>query len=211
MLPALTSLLIFSGIWHHLPQILYLLLVSHTDSLTGFCLGIFPQSFLAYPFTSFRSVLKCHFINSAFPYHCSLTSNLKCIPPSLSFLPPLPLFFSSLALVAPWHLSSFSPSLPQKYKHIIRVGIFFCVCSIVSIVSNSATVWTVAHQTPRPWDFPGKNTGVGCHVLLQEIFSIQGWNWCLLHLLHCRRTLYHWATWVVFAAIILVPRTVLYA
>ena len=24
-----------------------------------------------------------------------------------------------------------------------------------------------AHQTPRPWDSPGKNTGVGCHFLLQ--------------------------------------------
>ena len=25
-----------------------------------------------------------------------------------------------------------------------------------------------------PWDFPGKNTRVGCHFLLQEIFLIQG-------------------------------------
>ena len=25
-----------------------------------------------------------------------------------------------------------------------------------------------------PWDFPGKNTGVGCHFLLQGIFSTQG-------------------------------------
>ena len=25
----------------------------------------------------------------------------------------------------------------------------------------------VAHQAPRPWDSPGKNTGVGCHFLLQ--------------------------------------------
>ena len=25
-----------------------------------------------------------------------------------------------------------------------------------------------------PWDFPGKNTGVGCHFLLQGIFLIQG-------------------------------------
>ena len=25
-----------------------------------------------------------------------------------------------------------------------------------------------------PWDSPGKNTGVGCHVLLQRIFSTQG-------------------------------------
>ena len=24
-----------------------------------------------------------------------------------------------------------------------------------------------AHQTPHPWDSPGKNTGVGCHFLLQ--------------------------------------------
>ena len=24
-----------------------------------------------------------------------------------------------------------------------------------------------AHQEPRPWDSPGKNTGVGCHFLLQ--------------------------------------------
>ena len=27
-----------------------------------------------------------------------------------------------------------------------------------------------------PWDFPGKNTGVGCHSLLQEIFLPQGWD-----------------------------------
>jgi len=25
-----------------------------------------------------------------------------------------------------------------------------------------------------PWDFPGKNTGVGCHFLLKEIFPTQG-------------------------------------
>jgi len=25
-----------------------------------------------------------------------------------------------------------------------------------------------------PWDSPGKNTGVGCHVLLQRIFPTQG-------------------------------------
>ena len=30
-------------------------------------------------------------------------------------------------------------------------------------------------------DFPGKNTGVGCHFLLQEIFPTQGLNLSLLH------------------------------
>ena len=32
-----------------------------------------------------------------------------------------------------------------------------------------------------PLDFPGKNTGVGYHVLLQGIFLTQGSNMCLLH------------------------------
>ena len=35
-----------------------------------------------------------------------------------------------------------------------------------------------------PWDFPGKNTGVRCHFLLQEILPTQGLNPCLLQLLH---------------------------
>ena len=32
-----------------------------------------------------------------------------------------------------------------------------------------------------PWDFPGKDTGVGCHFLLQGLFTIQGSNPSLLH------------------------------
>ena len=35
-----------------------------------------------------------------------------------------------------------------------------------------------------PWDSPGKNTGEGCHTLLQRIFPTQGWNPNLLCLLH---------------------------
>ena len=42
-----------------------------------------------------------------------------------------------------------------------------------------------------PWDFPGKNTGVGSSSLLQRIFPAQGLN---PGLLHCRQILYHWAT-----------------
>ena len=33
--------------------------------------------------------------------------------------------------------------------------------------------WTVAYQTP-PWNFSGKNTGVGCHFILQKIFPDPG-------------------------------------
>ena len=39
---------------------------------------------------------------------------------------------------------------------------------------------------------PGKNTGVGCHALLQGIFPTQGLNPRLLRLLCCRWILYHW-------------------
>ena len=37
-------------------------------------------------------------------------------------------------------------------------------CESCSVVSNSVT----------PWNSPGKNTGVGCHALLQGIFPTQG-------------------------------------
>ena len=40
----------------------------------------------------------------------------------------------------------------------------------------------------RPWDSPGKNTGEGCHFLLQGIFQTQGSN---SDLPHCRQILYH--------------------
>ena len=38
----------------------------------------------------------------------------------------------------------------------------------------------------RGIDFPGKNTGVGCHFLLQGVFPTQGSNPSLFHLLHCQ-------------------------
>jgi len=46
------------------------------------------------------------------------------------------------------------------------------------------TPWTVAHQAPLSMDSPGKDTGVGCHFLLEGIFLTQGSNlhlFCLLH------------------------------
>ena len=41
---------------------------------------------------------------------------------------------------------------------------------------------------PMDCSLPGKNTGGGCHSLLQGIFTIQGSNPCLPH---CRQILYH--------------------
>ena len=50
------------------------------------------------------------------------------------------------------------------------------------VVSNS--LWPHRLQPARllcPWNFPGKDTGVGCHALLQGIFPTQGSNPRLLH------------------------------
>ena len=56
------------------------------------------------------------------------------------------------------------------------------------IESNSfVTLWTVAHQAPCLWSFLGKNTGVGCHFLLQGIFPSQEAN---PHLLFIRLIIY---------------------
>ena len=58
----------------------------------------------------------------------------------------------------------------------------------------SDSLWPHRLQPSRllwPWDFLGKNTGVGCHFLLQGIFLTQGLN---LRLLLGRQILYRWAT-----------------
>ena len=54
----------------------------------------------------------------------------------------------------------------------------------LSHVQLFATPWTAAARLLCPWDSLGKKAGVGCHALLQGIFSTQGSNPGLLHLLH---------------------------
>ena len=69
------------------------------------------------------------------------------------------------------------------------------------LVFVEKSLWPIlcldAQSSPTPWnlmdssvhgDSPGKNTGVGCHVLLQGIFPTQGLN---PGLPHCRWILYH--------------------
>ena len=52
-----------------------------------------------------------------------------------------------------------------------------CVCYVALVRSNSLQprgLWPT--RLLCPWDSPGKNTGVGCYVLLQGIFPTQGSN-----------------------------------
>ena len=69
-------------------------------------------------------------------------------------------------------------------KLIYHVCLFSCVWLFV-------TTWLQPARLLCPWDFPGKNTGVGCHFLLQGIFLTRYWT-CI----SCigRRIPYHRAT-----------------
>ena len=61
-----------------------------------------------------------------------------------------------------------------------------CVLSCFSHVWLFVALWRT--RPLWPWDSPGKNTGVGCHFLLQRIFLTQGSN---PRLPHHEQTLYH--------------------
>ena len=54
---------------------------------------------------------------------------------------------------------------------------YCCCCEVASVVSDS--VWPYRWQPtrlPHPWDSPGKNTGVGCHFLLQCMKVKSEWS-----------------------------------
>ena len=77
-------------------------------------------------------------------------------------LPSLPEPLSSLPVLKSNPLKS--PSLPKVHA-----------CSAALVRPDSLLpfgLWPT--RLLCPWDFPGKNTGVGCHALLQGIFLTQG-------------------------------------
>ena len=70
--------------------------------------------------------------------------------------------------------SVFFPSLDGT-RWIVLAGIdcipsSTCVCMHCSVMSHSLQHHGlyVAHQAPLSWNFPGENTRMGCHFLLQE-------------------------------------------
>ena len=71
-----------------------------------------------------------------------------------------------------WHVHFCASS-----KLTITIALCCCCCLVV----KSCQTFLRLHglQPTRllcPWDFPGKNTEVGCHFLLQGIFLTQGLN-----------------------------------
>ena len=57
---------------------------------------------------------------------------------------------------------------------------FVLTCKVASVVSNSVRPYGLQlTRPPCPWDSPSRNTGEGCHSLLQGIVPTQGSNLCL--------------------------------
>ena len=82
---------------------------------------------------------------------------------------------------APLDCAAFLITLYTPYSYLFRQ----LERKWVSVTHPSPTLLPHGPQSTRllcPWNFPGKNTGVGGHSLLQGILSTQGLN---LGLLHC--------------------------
>ena len=75
------------------------------------------------------------------------------------------------------YLLSFSPVFSRLFFKKAS-GPSFLLPFVVVVVQPLSrdrlfmTPWTVARQTTCPWNFPGKNTGVGCHLFL---FGLSQW------------------------------------
>ena len=78
------------------------------------------------------------------------------------------------------------------------------LCGIICVYVSDSLSLTLRHpvnfslQPARllcPWDFPGKNTGVCCHFLLQGIFPTQGSNPCFLFSALVGRFFTNYTTW----------------
>ena len=63
--------------------------------------------------------------------------------------------------------------MTSKYRTSISIE-GLCVCSGMSNSLQSHGLWPI--NLLCPWNFPGQNTGAGCHFLLQRIFPTQGQN-----------------------------------
>ena len=78
--------------------------------------------------------------------------------------------------------SLYLPQVTCDFGCVARPLPFCCSC----LVAKTCVPLLQPHELQTatvlcPWNFPGKNAGVGCHSLLQGNFPTQGLNPCLLH------------------------------
>ena len=100
----------------------------------------------------------------------------------------------SLLHLLHWHMDSLlaPPGKPLCLHYTVFINCVIALClkktmyMLGKLLQSCPTLWDSmnCNQAPLSMEFPGKNTGVGCHTLLQGIFLTQGSNPHLLCLLH---------------------------
>ena len=84
------------------------------------------------------------------------------------------------------HIYTHKGSMRLSYRTIVS---YYVICCLITklYLTLCDTMDLQPSRIRYSWDFPGKNTELGCYFPLQGIFSTQGLN---PGLLHCRQTLY---------------------
>ena len=108
-------------------------------------------------------------------------------------------------LPSSWSLVCAPVNFWNSFFHIAKItynmdtNTNVCVCcamlSCFSRVRLFVTVWTVAYQAPLSMGFSRQEYWSGLPRPPPGDLSVPGIDSCLLHLLHCRGILYHWASW----------------
>ena len=97
-----------------------------------------------------------------------------------------------MGIFTPWKLANIMNqcfSLKQLVKHL-PAYLYLCLCVCMPSHFGRVQLFVIHGLQPArllcPWDSLGKNIGVGCRAILQEIFLTQALHLGLLYLLHCQ-------------------------
>ena len=105
----------------------------------------------------------------------------KCLKANLSQATPSTAEWNSNCSVLPSHCLAFTHSNTTKINQDAPQDVCLCVCVYAQ---SCLSLW--GHMDCSP-PGSGKNTGVGCHFLLQRIFPTQGLKLQLLHILQWQK------------------------
>ena len=107
-------------------------------------------------------------------------------------------FWAAAVSWAPGHPEIMTINKQPTYTHSVLTqslcfSLLVYVCPVTAVTSDSLQPYGLKPTGLLcPWNSPGKNTGVACHVLLQGIFLIQGLNPSLLRYLHWQASSLPW-------------------
>ena len=135
-------------------------------------------------------VLICFYMKVSYTLICSLkiTYKVKIFTIKITYKVKFFIFLFVIFISDCWF-----HSLPLLYvlMKITWIKIYktsckcYCCCCCCWIAKTHQTFLPPRGVYPTrllcPWDFSGKNTGAGCHFLLQGFFPTQGSNLGLLH------------------------------